>query len=205
MRLELRGHHVDITPALRRLVGAKLAKIEQLLNDRAVSVKAILTIEKHRRRANITLHARGEKFLHGEAETDKWETSVSEAVEEIWQQAQKVKNKRHDLTRHRLKTGVVAAAENNGRETVVPKLARARAVRERVRMPRILRATRQEIKAMSAADAARQLDAAGDGGIVVFRDVETESISVLYRRPDGELALVETEARGSPPAVPVIG
>ena len=193
MRLELRGHHVDITPALRRLLGAKLAKIEQLLNDRAVSVKAILTIEKHRHRANITLHARGERFLHGEAETDKWETSVSEAVEQISQQAQKVKNKRHDLTRHRLKTGLVAAVENNGREPAVPKLARARAVRARIRMPRILRATRQAIKPMSAADAARQLDA-GDGGIVVFRDVETASISILYRRPDGELTLVETEA-----------
>ena len=80
MRLELRGHHVDITPALRRLVSAKVGKIEQLLNDGAVSVKAILTVEKHRHRANITLHARGERFLHGEAETDKWETSVSGAV-----------------------------------------------------------------------------------------------------------------------------
>jgi putative sigma-54 modulation protein len=194
MRLELRGHHVDITPALRRLVGAKLAKIEQVLNDRAVSVKAILTVEKHRRRANITLHARGEKFLHGEAETDKWETAISEAVEEIWHQAQKVKNKRHDLTRHGVKTSVVAAAENNGRGKAVPKPARAaRVVRERVRMPRILQTTRQAIKPMSAADAARQLDA-GDAGIVVFRDVETASISVVYRRANGELALVETEA-----------
>ena len=194
MRLELRGHHVDITPALRRLVGAKLAKIEQLLNDRAVSVKAILTIEKHRHRANVTLHARGEKFLHGEAETDKWETAVSGAVEQISQQAQKIKNKRHDLTRHGVKTGVAAAAENNGTEQAAVKPARARrSAAERVRMPRILRATRQAIKRMSAADAARQLDADGDG-VVVFRDVETRSISVLYRRADGELALLETEA-----------
>jgi putative sigma-54 modulation protein len=193
MRLELRGHHVDITPALRRLVGAKLAKIEQLLNDRAVSVKAILTIEKHRHRANITLHARGEKFLHGEAETDKWETAVGEAVEEIWHQAQKVKTKRHDLTRRGVKTGVVAAAENNGGATEAPPARPVRVARERVRMPRILRATRQAIKPMSAGDAARQLEA-GDGGIVVFRDLETSAISVIYRRPNGELALVETEA-----------
>jgi len=194
MRLELRGHHVDITPALRRLVGAKLAKIEQLLNDRAVSVKAILTIEKHRHRANVTLHARGEKFLHGEAETDKWETAVSGAVEQISQQAQKIKNKRHDLTRHGVKTGVAAAAENNGTENAAAKPARARRpVAERVRMPRILRATRQAIKRMSAADAARQLDADGDG-VVVFRDAETAAISVLYRRANGELTLVETEA-----------
>jgi len=194
MRLELRGHHVDITPALRRLVGAKLAKIEQLLNDRAVSVKAILTIEKHRHRANVTLHARGEKFLHGEAETDKWETAVSGAVEQISQQAQKIKNKRHDLTRHGVKTGVAAAAENNGTEQAAVRPARARRpAAERVRMPRILRATRQAIKRMSAADAARQLDADGDG-VVVFRDAETAAISVLYRRANGELTLVETEA-----------
>jgi putative sigma-54 modulation protein len=193
MRLELRGHHVDITPVLRRLVGAKLAKIEQLLNDRAVSVKAILTIEKHRHRANITLHARGEKFLHGEAETDKWETAISGAVEQISQQALKIKNKRHDLTRHSVKTGVAAEAQNNGSAAAATPTPARRPVRDRVRMPRILRATRQTIKRMSAADAARQLDADGDG-VVVFRDVETASISVLYRRPNGELTLVETEA-----------
>jgi|RhiMethySRZTD1v2_1073278.scaffolds.fasta_scaffold04497_2 ribosome hibernation promoting factor len=196
MRLELRGHHVDITPALRRLVSTKVGKIEQLLNDGAVSVKAILTVEKHRHRANITLHARGERFLHGEAETDKWETSVSGAVEQIAQQAKKVKNKRQDRTRHRAKTGVAAAvaAQNSGRGAAAAKTPRAPlAARERVRMPPILRASRQAVQPMSAADAARQLDAGGDG-VVVFRDLETRSISVLYRRPDGELALVETEA-----------
>jgi putative sigma-54 modulation protein len=195
MRLELRGHHVDITPALRRLVSAKVGKIEQLLNDGAVSVKAILTIEKHRRRANLTLHARGERFLHGEAETDKWETSVGEAVEQIAQQAKKVKNKRQDRTRHGVKTGVAATVVDGGAGTVAAaKPARApRLARERVRMPPILRASRQAVQPMSAADAARQLDA-GHDGVVVFRDVETRSISVLYRRPDGELALVETEA-----------
>jgi len=196
MRLELRGHHVDITPALRRLVSTKVGTIEQLLNDGAVSVKAILTVEKHRHRANITLHARGERFLHGEAETDKWETSVSGAVEQIAQQAKKVKNKRQDRTRHRAKTGVAAAvaSQNSGQGAAAARTARAPLpARERVRMPPILRASRQAVQPMSAADAARQLDAGGDG-VVVFRDLETRSISVLYRRPDGELALVETEA-----------
>jgi putative sigma-54 modulation protein len=193
MRLELRGHHVDITPALRRLVSAKVGKIEQLLNDGAVSVKAILTVEKHRHRANITLHARGERFLHGEAETDKWETSVGGAVEQIAQQAKKVKNKRQDRTRHRAKTGIAAAAVDGGGARAGAAAKPARAARERVRMPPILRASRQAVQPMSAADAARQLAANGDG-VVVFRDVETRSISVLYRRADGELALLETEA-----------
>ncbi len=35
MRLELTGRHVDITPALRRLVDRKLARLERVLNDSA--------------------------------------------------------------------------------------------------------------------------------------------------------------------------
>jgi hypothetical protein len=58
-------------------------------------------------------------------------------------------------------------------------------------MPAILRASRQTIKTMSVADAARQI--AGDGDLVIFHDAERDSVSVLYRR-DGELTLVETEA-----------
>jgi len=65
--------------------------------------------------------------------------------------------------------------------------------RERARMPRIVRASRQPLKPMSVADAAREIDAGGDG-VVVFRDLLTSAVSVLYRRRNGELALVETEA-----------
>jgi putative sigma-54 modulation protein len=197
MRLVLRGHHVDITPALRRLVAAELTKLERLLNDSAVSAQAILTLEKYRHRADITLHARGEKFLHGVATTNNWSESITRAVTQIAQQAQKVKSKLQDRKRHALKTGVAAAASENagGVKAAVkpPRAARApREPRERVRMPAILRASRQTIRPMSVADAARQVDANGED-VVVFRDVETEAISVLYRGPDGQLALV-TEA-----------
>jgi len=196
MRLELRGHHVDITPALRRLVGTKLSKLERLLNDSAVSAQAILTREKHRHRADITLHARGEKFLHGLGDTDNWDTSLTSAIDKISQQAQKVKSKRKASKRHSPKAGIVAARENGEgaeRPATVKPAAPSRSGRERVRMPPILRTSRQMIRPMSVADAAREVDA-GDEGVVIFRDVETEALIVLFRRPNGEMALVETDA-----------
>jgi hypothetical protein len=58
-------------------------------------------------------------------------------------------------------------------------------------MPRVVRTSRQPVREMSIADAARVLDADGDA-VVVFRDAETAAVSVLYRR-NGELTLVETE------------
>jgi ribosome hibernation promoting factor len=190
MRLELTGRHIDITPALRRLVTSKLSKLERMLNERAVSAQAVLSREKHSMRADITLHARGEKFLHGVGNADVWETSICEAIDKISQQAQRVKSKYTDRKRRGAR-GAPIVGEPREAAAVKP-AGPARAVRERVRMPRILRATRQRIRQMSVADATREIDANGDG-LLIFRDVERDSVSVLYRR-DGELTLVETEA-----------
>jgi putative sigma-54 modulation protein len=189
MRLELTGRHADITPSLRRLLDRKLAKLERLLNDSAVSAQAVLTREKHRHRADITLHARGEKFLHGVGDSGSWEASLAEAVEKIAQQAQKVKGKWQGRKR---RGGRAAAAAPEPAERGVAAPEATRPAHERIRMPRVLRAMRLTVKAMSLADAARQMDAAGDG-LVVFHDVETAVLSVLYRRRNGELTLIQTD------------
>ena len=189
MRLELTGRHVDTTPALRRLVETKLAKLERLLNDSALSAQAVLTREKHRHRTDITLHARGEKFLHGVGNAASWEASLIEAIGKIAQQAQKVKGKWQARKRRAGRRADLRAAGPSAPAASRPSAGSGRV---RPRMPRVLRTSRQAIKAMSVADAAREIDALGDG-IVVFRDADTESLSVLYRRPDGELTLVETE------------
>lgn len=201
MRLELTGRHLDITPPLRRLVNTKLAKLERLLNDSAVSARAVLTREKYRLQAEITLHARGEKFLHGVGSSASWEVSVDQAIAKIAQQAQKIKGKYQERKRHG--PSRVAGLEpidaplrgdGKGRERTPapPRGARSEPAERRPRMPRILRASRQPIKSMSLAEAARAIDARDDD-VVVFRDPERASISVLYRR-NGELTLVETEA-----------
>jgi ribosomal subunit interface protein len=187
MRLELTGRHVDITPNLRRLVIRKLSKLERLLNDRAVSAQAVLSREKHSVRADITLHARGERFLHGVGNSDAWEPSIGEAIDKISQQAQRLKTKLTERKRRGIK-GTPIIGESREAAAVRPAAVPAR---DRPRMPAILRASRQTIKTMSVSDAARQIE--GDGDIVIFHDAERDSVSVLFRRA-GELTLVETEA-----------
>ena len=194
MRLELRGHHVDVTPGLRRFVEAKLSKLERLLNDRAVSAQAILTLEKHRHVADITLHARGERFLHGLGNSGNWETSLTQAIAKISHQAERLKTRQKE-TRRGLKAPALDAPAR------IAKRVRARkavavapaAGKPTGRAPRILRASKETVKPMSVEDAAREIEAGGDG-VVVFRNPESQGISVLYRRRNGELALVETEA-----------
>jgi putative sigma-54 modulation protein len=190
MRLELTARHLDITPALRRLVETKLAKLERVLNDSAMSAQAVLTREKYRHKAEITLHARGEKFLHGVGSSTSWETSIGQAIDKLHQQAQKLKGKWQERKRRAPKGAPPAI---NEREAIAVKPAPAPRRPAKPRMPRVLRAERQPIKSMSVADAAREVDA-NEGRVIVFRDAETTEISVLYRGKNGELNLVETES-----------
>jgi len=67
MRLELTARHCTISVTLRALVEERLGRALRLLNDGAVSAQVVVTREKSRFHAEVTLHARGEHFLHGEA------------------------------------------------------------------------------------------------------------------------------------------
>ena len=171
------------------MVDAKLVRLERLLNNSALSAQAVLTREKHRHRAEITLHARGEKFLHGVGDSASWETSLALAIDKIAQQASKVKGKWQERKRRGPREPL--AIDQPEAAAVAPIAPVRRAASIRPRMPRILRTSRQSIKAMSIADAAREVERNGEG-VLVFRDVETETISVLCRHDNGELTLVET-------------
>jgi ribosomal subunit interface protein len=188
MRVELTGRHVDITPPLRRTVDGGVKKLDRLLNDSAVSAQIVLTREKNRLHVEVTLHVRDEKFLHAVGSSTAWATSLSQAIDKIAQQARRIKGKWRDRKRHGTRSG--AAEETPGE---APAANAGRASRVRPRKPRMFQSSRQVIKPMSVADAVREVEERPDD-LVVFRDVERGAISVLYRRPNGELTLVETEA-----------
>jgi len=193
MRLELTGRHVEITPVLRRLVTKKLARLERLLNESALSAQVVLSSERRARRADVTLHARGEKFLHGNGEAAVWEPALSRACDKIARQAKKVKGKwlgrKRAMPRGAFDSGVDGADAATREGTGAPPVPRPS---KRARTPRIVRGASQPLKAMTAVDAAREVQAQGDG-IVIFRDVDTAAISVLFRRATGELTLVATD------------
>jgi putative sigma-54 modulation protein len=184
MRLELTGRHIDITPALRGLVDKKLARLERILNDSAVSAAVVLADGRDGCRTDVSLHARGEKFLHAFAVAGTWDTAMRQAVDKLAGQARRVKDR-------------WSAKKRRGGRPVPPVKAKPRTgapvAREKLRRPRILRSTRQALKAMSVADALREVEATGEG-VLVFRDAETAGISVLFRQSNGELTLVETES-----------
>jgi len=179
MRLELTGRHLGITPVMRALVEERIDHTLRLLNDSAVSAHVVLTRERARIRAEVTLHARRERFLHGEATGQNVELAMNTAADKVDQQARKLKGKRDG--RKRGPSAVKAASV----ETPAPRHTSAP-------RRRIIRARQYAVKPMSVEDAAVEIDDAD--GFIVFRNSATDAITVLFRRPDGHLGLIEPEA-----------
>ena len=99
MRLLLTGRQVDITPALRRLVEARLAKLERRFGDGLVSAQVVLSREKNRLVAEVVVHARQNRMLAGVGTTQTWSTALTAAVNKVLQQAETVKGKRQERKR----------------------------------------------------------------------------------------------------------
>ena len=91
MRVELTGHQVEISPGLRNLVDRKLAKVHRVLNDAGVSAGVIVKKEKIQNVVEITLHARGERFMHAVGKAETWQTAMTAAVSKLMHQTEKVK------------------------------------------------------------------------------------------------------------------
>ena len=178
MRVDVTGRHVEITAPLRNLIDQRLAKLERLLNDNVVSAVVILTKEKYRHRTEIVIHARGDHMLRGLGEGNAWPISIRQASEKVEQQAQTLKGKWAERKRSstRRRTPQAAAADQ----------------RAGAGGRRLVRASRYPVKPMSVEDAALRVEGS-DETFLVFRNADTDAVSILYRRKDGNLGLIEPD------------
>ena len=179
MRVDITGRHFDVTTGLRQLIGRRLAKLERLLNDRAISATVTLTKEKYRRRTELVVHAKGDHLLSANGEGNGWPISVRQAVEKVEHQAEKLKSRWTEGKRQRGGTRVANAVVAEPRRAVAPP------------GPRV-RTTRYAVKPMSVEDAALRLET-GAENFVVFRNADTDAVSIVHRRKDGSLGLIEPE------------
>src|ERR1051325_655390 len=109
MRVDITGRHIEITPPLRQLIDKSLARIERLLNERAISATVVLTKEKYRHKTELVVHARGDHMLSGNGEANGWPLSVRKATAKIEQQARKLKSRWTEDKRKRDGAGASAA------------------------------------------------------------------------------------------------
>jgi putative sigma-54 modulation protein len=177
MNVEFTGRQMEIGKELREYALARLRKITRLLGE-AYEVHVILTAEKHRRLAEVTLKFR-DHTLVGVEESGDARISLNGALGKLERQAVRLQERRRARKRRPKPT-----------TTVVLNVLGTQALEHEEH--RTIEAERVPIKPMSIEEAISALDQSR-AGAVVFRNPETERVNVIYHRPDGNLGLIEPE------------
>jgi putative sigma-54 modulation protein len=177
MAIDYTGRQVEISDDLRRYTQERLRKITRLLGGQ-FDLHVILTAEKHRRIAELTLKF-SNHTVAGAEETGDIRTSINGAVDKLASQTVRLLERRRTTKRRPkptsavllnvLGTGQVEHDEN-----------------------RIVLSERVPLKPMTVEEAIEALDRSR-AGAVVFRNPESERVNVIYHRPDGHLGLIEPE------------
>ncbi|MFP1743097.1 ribosome hibernation promoting factor [Lonsdalea quercina] len=91
MQLNITGHHVEITDALREFINTKFAKLEQYF-DRINQVYVVLKVEKIQQIAEATIHVNGGE-LHATSEAEEMYAAIDLLVDKLARQLNKHKDK----------------------------------------------------------------------------------------------------------------
>ena len=91
MHLNVSGHHVEVTQALRSYVESKIEKIERHF-DLVSDVNCILTVEKLRHKAEATIKVNGGTIYADNTEEDMY-AAIDGLVDKLERRVRKYKEK----------------------------------------------------------------------------------------------------------------
>jgi putative sigma-54 modulation protein len=178
MKITYTGRQVELAPAQARKLEARFAKIGKILDGRReCEAHVILSLERRMHYAEATINYFNHQLVGLGSSTDLF-TAVHSAVEKLEKQAVKARTKWRDTKRTPHKASPEVEAEP-------PTETDAETEPER----RIYRVNHQKRKPMTLDEALMEMEKKRD--YLVYRDAETDRVSVLVRRRDGHFDLVE--------------
>ena len=175
MDITVTFRHLESTDALRDYAREKVSRIKKYVGTPA-DVAVVLSLEKHRHQAEITLNTNG-ITVNAKDVTEDMYAAIDLAVDKLERQVKKHKEKIKDH-----KPGERTARYNSASsEPAVP-----------AQGERIIKTESIFIKPMSVDEAIMQIDVMNND-FLVFTNAQTQKVNVLYRRRDGNLGLIEPE------------
>lgn len=205
MDVEYTGRQISITKRLKELTEAGVERITKIVG-KSGNVHVILSSDKYRKKAEVTVQTRNQKLVAICESTDMI-TALREALAKIEQQAIRHKKRKMSIKRHG-KNGAeavtpeieipvepakpavkVSAKSSNGRKAV-PMLVHSFPSHSPLAEPHVVRsADNVAMRPMSIEEAVKEA-AFRDRDVFVFRDPGGQAM-VLHRKRDGKMELIE--------------
>jgi putative sigma-54 modulation protein len=198
MNVEYTGRQYEITPITRKQVEGGLEKIQKILGTFETHV--ILSTEKRRHIAEITVMVRNHAPIVGLAETQEMNTAIGGALDKIERQAVKYKTrwkskkrqarKKMELSGESQQEPTIAIAVNGDLTTAVPVKVHSFPSRVRVTETHVTKSSDSvSYKPLTLEEAVKEAEFR-DREVFVFRDLEGR-VKVLHRKRDGKMELIE--------------
>ncbi|HEY4641588.1 MAG TPA: ribosome-associated translation inhibitor RaiA [Thermoanaerobaculia bacterium] len=182
------GRNFDVTPDIRELVTKKLTKVSERLFDDVIETRVVLQVEKYRNICEILVVGKDHDVKTIQESDESMQDAINAAIDHLKRQAQKNRKKIRD---HHRKDGNGRKSEVNEWAVQVLEPGNLREAGDQNR-PRIIKTNNLPIRPMSIEEAALRLDDSKNE-FIVFRDLDTDKISVIYKRRDNNIGLIAPE------------
>jgi len=176
MDITVTFRHMEAIESLKTYAEEKVSKINKYL-DFPIEAHIVLTVEKFRHMADVTLSVNGVR-IKGVEETGDMYSAIDQVMDKIEKQVKKYRSKIRSRSSESIK----------GEETlVIEETEGARALN--LEGP-VIETEKIVAKPMDPEEAAMQL-AISLQDFLVFRNSKSREINVIYKRKDGNLGLIE--------------
>jgi putative sigma-54 modulation protein len=183
------GRNFEVTPDIRDLIDKKLAKIIDKLFTDIIDTRVMLQVEKYRNICEIIIVGKEHDVKSVQESGESMTEAINLALDHVKRQAQK---NRKTIRDHHRKDGSRNKSEGVTEWNVnVLEPGQLRVEGDHNR-PRIIKTNSLPIRPMSIEEAALRLDDSKNE-FIVFRDLDTEKVSVIYKRRDNNLGLISPE------------
>jgi putative sigma-54 modulation protein len=198
MNVEYTGRQYEITPITRKQVEGGLEKIQKILGTFETHV--ILSAEKRRHIAEITISVRNHAPIVGLSEAQEMITAIGGALDKIERQAVKYKtrwkSKKRQARKKMEQVGesqqepTIAIAVNGDLTTAVPVKVHSFPSKVRITETHVTKSSDSvSYKPLTLEEAVKEAEFR-DREVFVFRDPEGR-VKVLHRKRDGKMELIE--------------
>ena len=179
MKIAYTGRQVELAPAQLRKLEARFAKIGKLLDGKKEERDAhvVLSLERKTHTAEATIHYYNHDLVGVGNSADLF-TAIHLAIEKLEKQCVKARTKFRDAKRLPHKSAPEVETDKPAEE------ADSEVDRQVYKVK-----PAQKRKPMTVEEAVLEMDKSRD--YLVYRDAQTDKVSVLVRRRDGHFDLVE--------------
>ena len=98
MNLNITGHHIEVTPAIRDYVTGKVERVLRHF-DQVTSAHVILSVEKLQQKAEVTLHVKGKDIFADAIDADLYaaiDLVADKLDRQVVKHKEKVSHNHHD-------------------------------------------------------------------------------------------------------------